>query len=179
MEVVIKRSSRRKKTIAARIVGEIIEITAPEGIPDSQLQPHIDRLRTRIERRIALQSPLAKKGDDYLERRAKYLNRKYFDGALSWRGICYSDRQEKRHGSCTPADGTIRISTAMREMPRWVEDYVIVHEMAHLLEPNHGRRFKAIVARYPLGERARGYLMAVDAMARNRGATSSNGPRSG
>lgn len=179
MEVIIKRSSRRQKTIAARVVGEIIEITVPKGVPEAELQPHIDRLRARIERRIARESAMAKKGDDYLERRAKYLNRKYFGGTLTWHGICYSDRQEKRHGSCTPVDGTIRISTAMKDMPRWVEDYVIVHEMAHLLEPNHGRRFKAIAARYPLGERARGYLMAVDAMSRKRRASGSNGGRPG
>jgi hypothetical protein len=47
-------------------------------------------------------------------------------------------------------------------MPQWVEDYVIVHELAHLLEPNHGKHFKQLVRSYPMGERAIGFLMAME-----------------
>jgi predicted metal-dependent hydrolase len=41
---------------------------------------------------------------------------------------------------------------------------VIVHELAHLLEPNHGKRFKSLVHRYPLAERAIGFLIAIEMM---------------
>ena len=68
----------------------------------------------------------------------------------------------KRFGSCTLEDGTIRISSRLRDAPPWVEDYVVVHELAHLIEPSHNRRFKELVRRYPLAERAIGYLMAFD-----------------
>jgi predicted metal-dependent hydrolase len=46
-------------------------------------------------------------------------------------------------------------------MPKWVRDYVIMHEIAHLEEANHGARFWKLVNQYPLTERARGYLMAI------------------
>jgi predicted metal-dependent hydrolase len=69
--------------------------------------------------------------------------------------------QRSRFGSCTPEDGTIRISHHVAEHPTWVRDYVLMHELAHLVDPSHSRRFWNIVGRYPQAERARGYLMAL------------------
>jgi hypothetical protein len=43
-------------------------------------------------------------------------------------------------------------------MPAWVVDYVLVHELAHLLVPGHGPEFWAVVDAFPRTERARGYL---------------------
>ena len=63
-----------------------------------------------------------------------------------------------RWASCTPADGTIRISERLRDVPAWVLDYVLVHELTHLLEPGHDERFWAWVHRFPRSERAIGYL---------------------
>ena len=55
-------------------------------------------------------------------------------------------------------DATIRISERLRDVPGWVVDYVLVHELAHLLEPGHDARFWGWVQRYPRTERAMGYL---------------------
>lgn len=73
--------------------------------------------------------------------------------------------QGMRWGSCTPSDGTIRLSSRLRGMPQWVIDYVLVHELAHLLEAGHTPRFWALVDHYPQSERARGYLEGVAAAA--------------
>lgn len=77
--------------------------------------------------------------------------------------ISFVTNQTAQWGSCTPSTGKIRLSSRLSKMPKWVVDYVIVHELCHLSEPNHGPAFWALVGRYPLAERARGYLMAAGA----------------
>jgi hypothetical protein len=157
VDIRIIRSTDRKKTIQARRVGGVVEVRAPATMSDAELQPHIDRLVQRLARRTQ-----AKAADDTaLQRRAEELNRTYFDGKLRWTSIRWVANQEKRYGSCTPGDGTIRISARVASLPGFVQDYVLVHELAHLVEANHGPRFWKLVNRYPRTERARGYLMAV------------------
>ena len=60
-----------------------------------------------------------------------------------------------RWASCTPDDATIRISERLRDAPGWVVDYVLVHELAHLLEPSHNQRFQAIMDEFLPDWRAR------------------------
>jgi predicted metal-dependent hydrolase len=93
-----------------------------------------------------------------LDQRAAQLAARY--GLPRPASITWSERQQQRWGSCTPGDRSIRISTRMAQMPAWVLDYVIVHELAHLVESGHGPAFKTLVDRYPKAERARGYLIA-------------------
>ena len=50
-------------------------------------------------------------------------------------------------------------------MPAWVVDYVLVHELAHLLEAGHDASFWAWVDRYPQAEKAKGYLLGWSAAA--------------
>jgi len=115
------------------------------------MMERVERARRKSER----------KGDGELLARARRLNMRYFDGKLAPTGIMYVDNQRTLHGSCTPSTGLIRISRRLASLPRWVEDYVIVHELAHLAYAGHGQRFWDLVNRYPLAERARGYLMAL------------------
>ena len=155
--VKIIRSNQRRKTVSARLEAGTLIIRAPEGLSDADLAPIIDGLRRRLRRR----NRSASLSDELLEKRAQEMNRKYFGGQLRWRSVRYVTNQNSRFGSCTPEDGTIRLSHRLATMPVWVRDYVLVHELAHLIEGNHGKRFWKLVNRYPLTERARGYLMAV------------------
>ena len=99
--------------------------------------------------------------NEKLEQRAVRLNKELFGGALRWRSIRFVTNQQKRFGSCSPARGTIRISHRLATVPTFVLDYVIVHELAHLLESHHSPAFWELVYRSPKTERARGYLMGM------------------
>ena len=70
--------------------------------------------------------------------------------ATSWQLRAMSSRW----GSCTPARGSIRINVRLAACPPECLDYVVAHELAHLLEPSHNARFHAIVARAIPNERA-------------------------
>lgn len=156
MDVKIIRSDKRVKTVSARIVNGAIEVLAPAHLSDAELQPIVAQLTVRLHKRARRREL----DDTDLEQIAHRLNTQYFDSKLSWASIAWSTRQEKRYGSCTPADRSIRISHRIATMPQFVREYVVMHELAHLLEANHGPRFWQLVNRYPRTERARGYLMA-------------------
>lgn len=157
MEIKIIRSKRRKKTVSARAEDGYFVVRAPAKMNEAELQPIIENLKERWEKRQAK----ANLDDKALHRRAQELNRQYFDGQLKWESIKWVTNQNSRFGSCTPANGTLRISHRLAAMPTFVRDYVIIHELAHLVEANHGPKFWELVNRYPKTERARGYLMAV------------------
>jgi predicted metal-dependent hydrolase len=75
--------------------------------------------------------------------------------------VAWSDAQGRRWGSCTVGTGAIRVSSRLRPFPSYVLDYVLVHELAHLLVADHSREFWELVARFPQTERARGFLDGV------------------
>jgi predicted metal-dependent hydrolase len=103
--------------------------------------------------------------DAGLAGRAAQLSLRYLDGRARPSSVRWVATMRTRWASCTPADATIRLSERLQQMPGWVQDYVLVHELAHLLVPGHGPRFWALLERYPRTERARGYLDGVSAAA--------------
>ena len=155
--VEVIRSKKRRKTINASLKNGVLVVRAPATMSDKELAPIIENLQKRMAKKLR---PVPQT-DEELEKRARQLNREFFNGRLQWQSIRYVTNQNKRFGSCTPARGTIRISHRLATMPKWVRDYVIMHELAHLEEANHGPKFWALVNQYPLTERARGYLMAI------------------
>ncbi|MCP5100359.1 MAG: M48 family metallopeptidase [Chloroflexi bacterium] len=155
MEII--RSSKRKKTVSAELKSGVLIVRAPAQMSDKELKPIIEKLQIRLRKKVK-RSP---KSDAELEQLGQQLNKTYFSGRLRWHSIRYVTNQNKRFGSCTPAAGTIRISHRLASMPDWVLTYVVMHEIAHLEQANHGQKFWQLVNQYPLTERARGYLMAV------------------
>ena len=159
-EVEVRRSARRRRTVTAYREGERIIVLIPARFTRAEEREWVPRMVDRV-----LAKPRNARGDADLERRAAELSAQYLDGRARPLSVRWVTNMRTRWGSCTPADRTIRLSSALRPMPAWVQDYVLLHELAHLLEGGHGPAFWRLVDRYPRTERARGYLDGVSAAA--------------
>jgi len=154
LPVRIIRSTRRKKSSAARIVNGTIEVRIPSWMDAEQEASAVADLVQRVERSRRVHA-----GADVLETRARALSRTYHLPEAS--EIKWATNQRTRWGSCTIATGVIRISSRLAQVPGWVLDYVILHELTHLVEPGHDAAFHALMDRYPKGDRAEGFLEAM------------------
>lgn len=104
--------------------------------------------------------------DNQLLKRARQLSDEYLGGLAQPESVRWVSNQTSRWGSCTPSDRAIRLSERLQGMPSWVVDYVLVHELAHMLEHGHNAEFWGWVNRYPHVEKAKGYLSGYSAGAR-------------
>jgi predicted metal-dependent hydrolase len=160
----VRRSARRRRTVAAYRDGDRIVVLIPARFTRAEEARWVAHMVDRLER-APRRRPRALAGDAGLARRAAELSAAHLDGRAVAAQVRWVASMRTRWASCTPTDCTIRVSHRLREMPAWVLDYVLVHELAHLIEPGHGPAFWALVNRYPRTERARGYLDGVAAAA--------------
>ena len=137
----------------------------PGWMSESEEHRWVDEMVRRIERSEAKRRSPARTGDEALLGRSTELSRRHLEGKAVPVSVRWVPPMRTRWASCTPEDGTIRISERLRDVPGWVVDYVLVHELAHLLEPGHDAAFWAWVHRYPRTERAMGYLEGLSAAA--------------
>ena len=161
MVVEVVRSPRRRRTISAHRVGDRIVVHVPARMSRAEEAQWVERMVRRV---LAGERRRLKSDEDLLARAAR-LASTYLDGKATPAAVRWVDNQQRRWGSCTPEDGTIRLSRRLANAPDYVVDYVLLHELAHLIVPGHGPRFWAELAGYPRLERARGYLEGVTAAA--------------
>jgi predicted metal-dependent hydrolase len=151
MPVEVVRSRRRRKTVQAVVVDGVIRVHMPAWMSEQDEATYVASLVERLEKRFRSEHV-------DVDRRARTLARRY--SLPQPRSVRWSERQRARWGSCSTHTGDIRVSSRLADWPDWVLDYVLVHELAHLVEANHSPAFHALVDRYPLAERARGFLLA-------------------
>ncbi|MFD6425331.1 M48 family metallopeptidase [Streptomyces sp. NPDC060198] len=160
--VEVRRSDRRRRTVSAYREGDRTIVLIPARM--SEAEEHrwvgvmLDKLAAQESRRVL--------GDGALVERAASLSVQYLHGRARPASVRWVTNQNTRWGSCTPAEGSIRLSHRLQGMPEYVVDYVLVHELAHLLVPGHGPDFWRLLEAYPRTERARGYLEGVVAVDR-------------
>lgn len=160
--VEVRRSPRRRRTVHAYRDGDRTVVLIPARMSADEEQRWVtvmlDRLAAQESRRIL--------GDEELADRARRLSAQYLGGRALPGSVRWVTNQNSRWGSCTPSEASIRLSHRLQGMPEYVVDYVLLHELAHLLVPGHGPRFWKLLESYPRTERARGFLEGVVAAAR-------------
>jgi predicted metal-dependent hydrolase len=153
-DVDVRRSRRRSRTVTAYREGGRTVVLIPARFTSDQEQEWVRRMLARLSAQDRRRRP----GDDALAARAVELSRRYLGGLAQPASVAWAVNQNSRWGSCTPADRSIRLSSRLQGMPGWVIDYVLLHELGHLIEQGHGPRFWHLLDAYPRTERARGFL---------------------
>jgi len=160
--VEVRRSQRRRRTVSAYRDGERVVVLIPDRFSRAEESEWVERMLARL----AAREERIRHSDEELLLRARRLAARHFPDHVrraAPASVRWVTNQNGRWGSCTPDDRTIRISHRIQEMPDWVVDYVLLHELAHLIVPSHSARFWDLVNRYPKAERARGFLEGVSA----------------
>ena len=156
-EVEVRRSHRRTRTVSAyRKDGKVI-VMIPARFTRAEEAEWVDTMLGKLART----EQRGRRTDEQLMKRAGGLSRTHLDGRVMPTSVRWVSNMSSRWGSCTTGDGTIRLSDRLQGMPQWVIDYVLLHELAHLIEPNHSPRFHALLVDYPHTDRAKGFLEGV------------------
>lgn len=156
-EIEVRRSARRKRSIQVRREGNKTIALVPAHVPQAEADEVIARLIERLDRRERRKQV----SDTDLFARAVQLSDAHLGGKAKPVSVRWVSNQNSRWGSCTTNEKTIRLSDRLIGMPLWVIDYVLVHELAHLIEANHSKKFWGLVDAYPQAERAKGFLEGV------------------
>jgi predicted metal-dependent hydrolase len=158
--VEVRRSVRRTRTGTAFRERGTIVVVIPQRMSRAAERSFVDSMVAKVLAREARTAP--PRGDDLLRQRAAELSERHLapvtGSAPRPADVRWVSNQHRRWGSCTPSTGVIRLSDRLQGLPSWVVDYVLVHELAHLVEPTHGPAFWRLVAGYPEADRAKGFL---------------------
>jgi hypothetical protein len=152
-EVEVRISTRRRKSASAFWSEGRVVVVLPAAMPRSARAEMVDDL----VRRVLNYRPHIAASDADLAARAAQLADRYLDGVRP-ESIRWVTNQSSQWGSCTFGSAAIRISDRLRVVPGWVLDAVLVHELAHLVEPNHSPRFRALADRYSRSQEADVFL---------------------
>lgn len=158
LPVEVRRSARRKRTVNADVRDGVIRVSIPGHFSATQERHWVERMVERISAKYLAPPPDEDRSPAALMQRAEQLAGRYLDGRGLPSTIVWVTNQNARWASATPARRSIRLSHKLQGMPDWVVDYVILHEMAHLIEPSHNAAFWALLASYPRTETARAFL---------------------
>lgn len=153
-DVEVRRSRRRRRTVSAYREGGRTVVLIPASFSPAEEERWVARMVARLTTGERRRRPT----DEALLAHAETLSRRYLGGHAKPTSVRWVSTMGRRWASCTPSEGTIRVSDRLRDVPDHVLDYVVLHELAHLLVHGHGPAFWRLLASYPKLDRARGFL---------------------
>ncbi|WP_309123598.1 M48 family metallopeptidase [Arthrobacter sp.] len=155
--VEVRRSARRRRTVSVDLRDGVAVVSIPASFSARQEKQWVERMVAKLH----ANSQRPAHSESGLSDRASELSKQYLVGRGMPTSIRWVTNQNSRWGSATPASGAIRLSHKLQGMPDWVIDYVILHEMAHLIEPTHNATFWSLLKSYPHTETAKAFLLGA------------------
>ena len=158
IRVRIRRSARRTRTVSAAWRDGVAVVSVPVRMTRAAELEWAEKMIAKLLQR----QKNAPAGEPELMERAARLSRKYLQGRAQPLTVRWVSNQRRRWGSATASEGSIRLSSRMLGMPEWVLDYVLVHELAHLVaDDGHGPVFRSLEESYPRHLEAKAFLDGV------------------
>ena len=158
-EIIVIRSTRRKKNVSAYRQGGRIVVSIPARMSKTDERAMVPEMIAKIRAQEAAatmsEESLSIRIGELLSELAPEITVR--PSSVNWRGM------RERWGSCTGIDGSIRVSDRLKGAPQYALDYVLFHEGIHLQFFDHCSEFKELLARFPEEELAEAYLSGYEA----------------
>ena len=154
---------KRVKNVNARLVGDELRVSAPPHLPDTELQRLVLQLARRLLRRARAHQ--LNQGGEAVELARRVAAR--FPEPPEIAEVRFVTTQRARWGRYSQRTRTVRLNAALRQMPPWVLEAVVAHELAHVVHGDHSPAFWTLLRRvFPDTDRARAFLEGASWVAR-------------
>lgn len=162
LTLVVQR--KQVKNVNARLRDSVLSISAPLDAPQALLDDLIPDMARQLVRRARAREVNAEQDAVMVAHRvaARFPNKPEIAD------VQFVTTQKKRWGTYSPTTGAIRLHAALREMPLWVLEAVVAHELAHVIHQDHSPAFWELLDKVcPEHDRATIFLAGVTWLARS------------
>jgi len=160
----LRVTRKRVKNINVRLVGNELRVSAPRWVSNRELDEAITTLARRMIRRERARK--INRSDEALELARRVAKR--FSNPPEIVDARFSTQQHSRWGSYSTRTRTIQLNAVLRQMPSWVLEAVVAHELAHIDHPDHSAAFWNLLRKVcPQTDRARAFLEGVTWLGRS------------
>lgn len=149
---------KRVRNVNVRLVGNELRVSAPHRVPRNELEEIVTGLARRLIRRARAEIVNSDEAALAVLRRVAAR----FPRPPRVTGVRFVTNQRARWGSYSEQTGIVRLNASLCQLPRWVLEAVVAHELAHSFYPDHSRAFWRLLRQVcPNTDRAQAFLEGV------------------